>query len=153
MPSKRSKTTARDAGLKHGWRSGLEESIGEQLKARRVPFKFEEVSIPFTQPVKPRTYTPDFVLPNGIVVETKGRFVTADRQKHLLVKAQHPLIDIRFVFSNSRARISKTSKTTYAAWCEAKGFLYADKLIPAGWFEEPKNEMSLVKLALIGKKK
>lgn len=73
------------------------------------------------------------MLANGIVVETKGRFITADRQKHLLVKAQHPDLDIRFVFSNSRTRISKTSKTTYADWCRKYGFMFADKSIPPEW--------------------
>jgi hypothetical protein len=84
-------------------------------------------------PERKAKYTPDFVLPNGIIVETKGRFVVADRQKHLFVKAQHPELDIRFVFSNSKAKISKTSKTTYADWCTQHGFKYADKEIPNEW--------------------
>lgn len=71
-------------------------------------------------------------------METKGRFITEDRKKHLLVKAQHPELDIRFVFSNSRARISKTSATTYGAWCERYGFAYADKKVPEGWLKETK---------------
>ncbi len=64
------------------------------------------------------------------MVETKGRFLTADRQKHILIKDQHPALDIRFVFSNPNTRISKQSKTTYAMWCETHGFLYAPKTIP-----------------------
>ena len=31
------------------------------------------------------TYTIDFTLPNGILVETKGRWVAEDRKKHLLM--------------------------------------------------------------------
>jgi hypothetical protein len=88
------------------------------------------------KPEKKAKYTPDFLLPNGIIVETKGRFLTEDRQKHLLIQAQHPELDIRFVFSNSRARISKASSTTYAMWCEKHGFRYADKLIPQAWLME-----------------
>jgi Autographiviridae endonuclease I len=132
-----------DAGLKHGWRSGLEEQIGEQLKAAGINAKYEELRIPFEQPAKPRHYTPDWVLPNGIVIESKGRFVSADRQKHLLVQAQYPKLDIRFVFSNSKTRISKQSKTIYAAWAQTKGFRYADKFIPEAWLKEPKNHESL----------
>lgn len=113
-----------------------------QLKAKGVAYKYEKLTIPFEQPLKPRKYTPDFLLPNSIIVETKGRSVTADRQKHLLVQAQHPHLDIRFVFSNSRTRISKQSKTTYAAWCEAKGFQYADKFIPQAWLDEPENVLA-----------
>ena len=36
--------------------------------------------------VRSITYTPDFVLPNGVIIETKGRFVAADRRKHLEIK-------------------------------------------------------------------
>ena len=140
----RQRFSSQRASRKHGWRSGLEDAIGDQLRSRKIPYEYEKLVIPFLQPVKPRKYTPDFVLlRNGIIVETKGRFVTADRQKHLLVQEQYPLLDIRFVFSNSRQRISKQSKTTYALWCEAKGFLYADKRIPEAWLQEPENSTSL----------
>jgi hypothetical protein len=136
--------TPRSAGLKHGWRSGLEEQVMGQLRADGIPFEYEQVVIEFRQPEKPRKYTPDFLLlRNGIIIETKGRFVTADRQKHLLVQTQHPALDIRFVFSNSRQRISKQSQTTYAAWCQTKGFKFADKRIPQAWLVEPVNKRSL----------
>jgi hypothetical protein len=75
-------------------------------------------------------------LPNGIVVETKGYFETADRQKHILVKAQHPELDLRFVFSNPDKPISKGSKTSYAMWCEKNGFLYAKGVIPKEWLSQ-----------------
>ena len=138
------KTSQQAALLKYGVRSGLEEQVRAQLEADGIRYEYEQVVIEFRQPEKPRKYTPDFLLlSNGIVVETKGRFVTADRQKHLLVQAQHSALDIRFVFSNSRQRISKQSQTTYAAWCQTKGFKYADKLIPQAWLNEPVNKRSL----------
>jgi hypothetical protein len=133
----------RAQALKNGWRSGLEEALGEQLRSLRVPFEFEAFSIPFQQPAKPRRYTPDFNLFNGIIIESKGRFETPDRQKHLLVKEQYPELDIRFVFSNPNTRISKKSATTYAAWCDAKGFKYAKGFIPDAWLREPQNVASL----------
>ncbi len=124
-------------GLEEGYRSGLEEKIGAELTSKGVNFEFEKTVIEYDKPARKSRYTPDFKLPNGIIVETKGRFVTADRQKHLLVKAQHPKLDIRFVFSYSRSRISKKSATTYAMWCEKHGFKYADKSIPQEWINEP----------------
>ena len=89
------------------------------------------------------------MLPNGIIVESKGRFVVADRKKHLYVQKQHPDLDIRFVFSNSKAKISKGSKTTYADWCSKNRFLFADKLIPEEWI----NEISKSSKAKINKQK
>lgn len=135
--------SASQVGLKYGFRSGLEKKIAEDLTAKAVGFTFEELKVPYVKPAKPSNYTPDFILENGIVVESKGRFITEDRQKQLLVKAQHPDLDLRFVFSNSKARISKRSPTSYANWCEKNGFLYADKTIPQEWLKEPPNERSL----------
>jgi hypothetical protein len=93
----------------------------------------------YTVPAKNHKYTPDFeLLSNGIIIETKGLWTVQDRQKHLLIRQQHPLLDIRMVFSNPRQRISKTSKTTYAAFCDKHGILWAAKLIPEEWLYEQK---------------
>lgn len=119
----------------NGYRSGLEEKVSAQLESLGVPFEYEKLKVKYLVN-EVRTYTPDFKLPNGIIIETKGRFVAADRKKHLLIQKQDPFLDIRFVFTNSRAKISKGSNTSYADWCEKNGFLYADKLIPEGWINE-----------------
>jgi len=85
--------------------------------------------------MKVRHYTPDFILANGVIIETKGRFVSNDRRKHVEIKKQHPELDIRFVFQNSRSKIYKGAKSTYGDWCKRHGFLYADKFIPDEWLE------------------
>lgn len=126
-----------------GYRSALERSLGGQLARHPVEFEYETLVVPYEQPAKARRYTPDFILPNGIIIEAKGHLQTADRQKHLMVRDSNPDLDIRFVFSRSTNRISKRSKTTYAAWCRSKGFLFADKVIPAKWLREPPNEASI----------
>jgi hypothetical protein len=128
------KLSVRALAIKNGYRSGLEDNISEQLKALSVPFEYEQLKIRYKVQVK--TYTPDFRLPNGIIIESKGRFLGVDRTKHLLVRKQHPELDIRFVFSNSKSKISKGSKTSCADWCIKNGFMYADKLIPEQWIEE-----------------
>ena len=126
-------------GFTLGFRSGLEESVAESLTKRGADYLYEQVVLRFTKPSKACRYTPDFVLANGIIVETKGRFLTADRQKHILVKAQYPELDIRFVFSNSKTKISKGSKTTYADWCKKHGYQFSDKDIPDSWIAEKKH--------------
>jgi hypothetical protein len=130
--------TGKQVGLKHGFRSGLEEALAAQLQAVGVSYTYESFAIPFVEPAKKRKYTPDFQLPNGIVIETKGRFLTADRQKHLMVQAQHPEYDIRFVFSSSRTKISKRSPTSYADWCVRNNFKFSDKTVPVSWIKESK---------------
>ncbi len=133
---KRKTTSTKATGIALGFRSGLEEVVADWLTRKGVPVCYEAFKIKYTPPTKIRTYTPDFILENGIVVETKGRFLTADRQKHRYIKEQYPLLDIRFVFSNPNQRISKQSKTTYAMWCDQFGFKYAAKQIPEAWLKE-----------------
>lgn len=128
--------SASSNGIKHGYRSGLEEKVSKQLEDLGVEYEYEKFKISY-EVSETRKYTPDFkILSNGIIVETKGRFLPDDRKKHLLVKQQRPDLDIRFVFSNSRAKLSKTSKTTYADWCNKNGFKWSDKLIPEEWINE-----------------
>ena len=134
MPKR--KLSATQVAKKYGFRSGLEERIAEQLDKAGVEYTYEQVKLKYIKPASEHVYTPDFVLANGIIVETKGRFLMADRQKHILVKKHNPTLDIRFVFSNSNARISKTSRTTYAQWCIKNGFKFADKEIPKEWYQE-----------------
>lgn len=131
---RRGKPSSEQRGLVEGYRSGLEEKVAQELKeALGRPVPYETMTIRYQKPAKESRYTPDFVLPSGVIVETKGRLVTADRQKHILIKQQHPELDIRFVFSNSKTRISKQSQTTYADWCRKNGFLFADKSVPKEW--------------------
>lgn len=127
------RVTARQAARLKGYRSGLEEVVDASLKERGVDGEYEKHKINFIKPATNHKYTPDFKLPNGVFVETKGRFTVADRKKHLLIKEQHPNLDIRFVFQNANNKLSKKSKTTYADWCNKNGFLYAEKTIPNSW--------------------
>ena len=86
-------------------------------------------------------YNPDFILPNGIIVEAKGYFDTRAQVKMKAVKKENPHLDIRFVFMNSRTKVRKNSKMTYADWCDKYGFPYADYHIPLAWWREKKKDV------------
>ena len=133
--------TQAQVGLRYGFRSGLEEHIAKQLTAAGIDPKFEMLKLPY-KVEKNCSYTPDFPVSKKIIIETKGRFQTADRMKMLMVQKQYPEYDFRFIFSNSKARISKASLTTYARWCEKNGFKYADKKVPEEWIKEIKDELN-----------
>jgi hypothetical protein len=131
-------------------RSGLEVKVAEQLNKLKANYEFEpkEGKIVYEIPSSIHTYTPDFVITSKsgktIIVETKGIWDYADRYKHLLIRRQHPDLDIRFVFTRSKQRIRKGSTTTYASICEGLGrapfkgvkWQYADKRIPDEWLSE-----------------
>ena len=87
------------------------------------------------------------MLENGIIIESKGRFLAKDRKKHLLIKDQHPNLEIRFVFSRSKAPIYKGSKTTNAMWAKKYGFKHTEGDIPESWFVEKANPKWLEALA------
>lgn len=125
--------------IKLGYRSGLEAAVADQLQKLGVTAEYESIRVPYEVPATLRHYTPDYILPNGIVVETKGRFTLDDRKKHLNIQEQYPDLDLRFVFSNPLCTIHKGSKTTYADWCDKYGFLYAHKFVPQAWVEETIN--------------
>lgn len=149
-PNRKKPMTPEQRGIVHGYRSGFEGEIAKELETLGVSFEFETLRIPWVDRMD-RKYKPDFILPNGIIVETKGRFVAGDRRKHLEVKKQHPHLDIRFVFYRASATLSTKSKTTYAMWCDKNGFKWADKHIPVEWLKEPKSKHSLVKYRQKGK--
>tara|TARA_B100001250_G_C19790580_1_gene786304 strand:- start:1375 stop:1836 length:462 start_codon:yes stop_codon:yes gene_type:complete len=125
---------------KYGYRSGLEDQLAEFLRKHKINFVYEKVKIEW-EDLAYRTYTPDFILDNGIIIETKGRFTVADRRKHLCVKKQHPKLDIRFVFTNSKSKLQKGAKTSYASWCEKYGFKYCDRIVPEKWLKEKKKSI------------
>lgn len=134
--------TQQQAALKHGWRSGLEKGVAAQLAEAGVPHEYESETLEYVEPERRRKYTPDFIITTKsgkkIIVETKGRWVRADRLKMQLVVAQHPGLDLRILFQNPRARISKGSNTTYAAWCEKHlGIPWAGgREVPQAWLDE-----------------
>ena len=105
------------------------------LDTIRYKYEYESIKIEW-EDLSYRTYTPDFILNNGIIIETKGRFLAIDRRKHLAIKKQHPRLDIRFIFTNSKAKLRKGAKSSYGQWCDKYGFRYYDRIIPEDWLKE-----------------
>ena len=128
--------------IANGYRSGLEETVSRQIADAGLPVSYETDRIEYVWPERTSKYTPDFKLPKVggfFFVETKGRWTVEDRNKHLLIRQQHPDIDIRFVFSNQNAPLYKGSPNRYCDWCDKHGFVYANKTIPPEWLIEGAN--------------
>ena len=128
--------------FKGKYRSGLEKNVAEFLKTKQKKVRYEKLKIEW-EDLRYRTYTQDFTLDNGIIIETKGVFDSEDRRKHLQVQKQHPELDIRFVFTNLYAKLYKGSKTTYAEWCDKNNFLASHRIIPKEWLTEKGKEIKL----------
>lgn len=133
---KSKKITVDKNGIKHGYRSGLENDIIQDLEDNNIEPNYEMTKLEYIQPETKHVYTPDFHVSPHIVIETKGRWVVEDRMKMLLVIKQHPEIDFRMVFYNANQKIKKGSKTTYGMWCDKHGIKWANRFIPDEWYVE-----------------
>jgi len=125
----------RKSGKAHSFRSNSEYNCSVLLSKKKIEYLYEPYPIPYEWS-ESKKYFPDFILPNGIILEVKGRFMLEDRKKHLFLRDQHPDKDIRFVFDNPYRKLYKGGKMTYADWCEKYKFKYC-KLndgIPEDWF-------------------
>ena len=122
---------------KNRYRSKYEQEVCSKLRKDKVKFDYESINL-YYEISEQRRYLPDIVLPNGIVIELKGRFTAKDRKKMLLVIEQHPHLDIRMVFMRPNNKLNKHSNTTYAQWCDKNNVKWADKYIPIEWIKETK---------------
>lgn len=133
------KRKSRKEALAKGFRSNFEYEIAKYFERNGIEYEYEQKRLKFVVPETKRTYTPDWEIKGkqNIVYESKGRFSSADRRKMLLVIKDNPEIKVRMIFQNSTIRISKSSKTTYADWCDKNGIEWCDfRLgIPKGWIK------------------
>lgn len=121
------------------FRSGFEKRIYEQAisSGRELAFEAADSVVRYNIPSRTARYIPDFRLPNGILIESKGRLTAQDRAKMLRVKESNPGIDIRFVFQRSNQRITKSPNSlTYWQWAEKHNFPWSESFIPEEWFNE-----------------
>lgn len=119
------------------FRSGYEKRIWENAKKsrKRIEYEVQDSHLHYTLP---RKYIPDFRLPNGILVEAKGRFTSQDRTKMLRVKLENPNVDIRLLFQRANNRLTKSlNSLMYWQWAEKHGFEWAEgERIPDSWWKE-----------------
>lgn len=81
--------------------------------------QYETIKLPYRLEC---SYTPDFICHDTrTIYETKGLWEADDRRKMLAVRKQHPEWRIVMVFQYPNRKISKSSKTTYAQWCDRNG--------------------------------
>ena len=118
----------------HRFRSKLEAAVWGKIEAVQPQASFESIKLPYTLS---HTYTPDIILPNGVVIEIKGKFVVKgvdSRPKMLAIKAAFPQLDVRFIFQTPHAPVAPRAKMTNAEWAEKHGFPWCHYLaIPKDW--------------------
>lgn len=133
-------------------RSKFEKDVAEWLTRKKVKYKYEDETFQYFVPVrggrciscnrtkteKSHWYTPDFFLPNGVIIEAKGKFAQTDRRKVERTIKEHG-VDIRMLFlrNNLIGRKQHTS-TRYSDWCDQRGIkwsLWPTDKIPQDWLD------------------
>jgi len=137
-----------------GYRSTAEEVLAENLINSGIGFKYESLKLNYEKPVrkgkckdcdgkkvvKVATYTPDFVLDNGIIIEYKGRLTASDRSKLIAVKKTNPEIHLRLLFGSDN-KLAKNNNKRYSQWAAEHGFDYAIGTPPRRWLRKPSPAM------------
>lgn len=135
---------------KSGMRSGFEERIAKELDDAGIDYKYESLTLTYEEPLRKNlascgvcgskdlrrtgTYTPDFVLKSGVVIETKGRFTAGDRRKMLAIKDKYP--EYRFVLLFMRDnKLSRRSHTYYSDWCMTNDYEYSIGDLKQEWLK------------------
>jgi hypothetical protein len=146
-PHRPKHSRTRRKAAEHGYRSGYELAIAQDLTERGVAFGYEQTSFSYIKPVrngrcgkcassevgKRCKYTVDFDLPGGVYVEAKGRFAGADRAKLKCVISQHSGTDLRLLFQSDNWT-TKQQTQRYSEWATKQGFQWAvGKVIPEEW--------------------
>lgn len=127
------------------FRSHLEDSIAEQLRKYGTKFEYERESYTWRDKVPnakcedcqgdayvDRTYTPDFFLENGVVIEVKGIFTVKDRKIAMAMKEQHPEVRMVYIFSKDN-KLSRNAKTRYTEWCKNRDIPCCVKEVRKEW--------------------
>ena len=105
-------------------RSRLEERFEQIIQNFDIDYDYEITKIPYVVPESNHTYTVDWTFLNNLLVETKGYLSThQERHKYVLLKQQHPELDLRFVFDNPN-KLCGGTKMTHGKWAEKYGFKY-----------------------------
>ena len=143
--------------LESNYRSKLEERVAEQLESAGVRFTHESKWVPYVVPERTAKYLPDMVIDGtNILIECKGFFGggrqfggkssdgAKERHKLLLIKEQHPEIDLRLVFQRASTPIYPKSPTSYGKWATDHNIPWSDKgVVPQQWLEEIRSQQNI----------
>ena len=123
--------------------SAAEIKCAKDMQERGILWEYEPMKLKWTPPDK--NYAVDFGVTRAdgsvIYIEYKGYLRSEDKVKMIVIKRQHPSIDIRIVFTHPEKPVEGAtkrkdgSKLSNAEWATKNGYLYAEKVIPDEWLK------------------
>lgn len=129
--------------------SGFEKLFADHLEKLGIPFERERDAFIYIETVRKsvcrecgsencgqrRIYRPDFFLPAGVIIETKGYLDAPARSRHKLIREQHPGLDLRLVFQRDHVIKQTKNKDRYSDWCRKNDikFWICREMPPKEW--------------------
>ena len=109
-----------------------------QLKKQGVEYELnnKDKAIEYISCKKTKVFVPCFVMSDGMIIECVSGLLARDCRKYLLLREQHPDLDIRFVFEIDNMKILGGDGLSLAEWAASNRFHWAKKLIPLEWMVE-----------------
>jgi hypothetical protein len=117
--------------------SDYERAVVDDLIDRGISYEYETARFDYSTPVtkghceacgeqskrvvQRRYRTLDITLPNGIVVEVKGKFPSPIRTLMRHIVRCNSGADIRMIFMRDNWLVAKTKKRKYSDWCRTVG--------------------------------
>jgi hypothetical protein len=132
--------------VKFRGRSKFEDAVANDLEERGIPYGYETTSYSYLakpynakcfdcnskEVYETRSYTPDFFLENGVIVEAKGRWMPKERKLLVTLKESNPELDIRMLFMRDNWLTTKRLQR-YSDWCNKRGIKWAVSRVPMEW--------------------
>jgi len=129
--------------------SKFETDIAKQLYNAKMKFEYEKEAVSYFFPVPNavcrecectdvgqwKTYTPDFFLANGIVLEAKGKLTVDMRNRLIAAIVSNPWLDLRLVFQYDN-KLTRNAKMRYSEWATKNNIPWTVKEIPTEWLEQ-----------------
>ena len=116
---------------KHGeFRCKLEEQVNQSLIDEGLAISYEKERFPYHLK---KFYTPDFLVKGeqfDFWIEVKGYWPSDSRTKFLAVVREHPTLPIFVALQKPTQKLSRSSSTSYSAWCEKFGICWCPTPIP-----------------------
>lgn len=114
----------------------FEERVIGKLEAQGVEYEYEPHTLQY---FVERSYVPDLKI-GDVYIEMKGYFRQDAQRKMKAIKAQHPDLDIRFLFQRANSPVQGAkkrkdgSKMTCSEWADRYKFQWAEgEIIPKEW--------------------
>lgn len=107
--------------------------VRDNLYSRYINCSFLKYKLHYLTDNGIKVYSPHFKFDNDIYVDVIVKTTLEEMGKYLRIREQFPLMDIRFVFQDSKIKFNKNEKMSYGNWCVTNGFIYHSGFVPDSW--------------------